>query len=289
MRNAGWEIELNYTPIERNNLKWTINWNGTLMKNKIIELHPDLNGQMISGSYLYKEGESIYQFYLPEYAGVDPSTGEALYWTRTPQVDANGDVMKDDAGNTLYEPGEVKTADWSDAYNHNRKASGDLLPTIYGGLGTTLDFYGFDFSIQCAYQLGGTCYDSGYALLMHGGDQYSLGQNWHKDILKAWTEENPSSKIPRVDALDDYTNASSSRFYTSSNYFAINNITLGYTLPKNWTQRFGIGCLRIYGAADNVALFSARQGLDPRMSYTTVSSSSYSAIRTISGGIKVTF
>ena len=86
VRNSGVEIELNYTPIETNDLKWVINWNGTLMKNKILELHPDLKGEMIDGSYIYREGESLYQMYLTKYAGVDPDSGEALYWAK----DENG-------------------------------------------------------------------------------------------------------------------------------------------------------------------------------------------------------
>ena len=130
VRNSGVEIELNYTPIETNDLKWVINWNGTLMKNKILELHPDLKGEMIDGSYIYREGESLYQMYLTKYAGVDPDSGEALYWAK----DENGVEYKD--------------KDWSAAYNSNRQASGDLLPTIYGGVGTTLEFRGFDFSIS---------------------------------------------------------------------------------------------------------------------------------------------
>ena len=86
VRNSGVEIELNYTPIETNDLKWVINLNGTLMKNKILELHPDLKGEMIDGSYIYREGESLYQMYLTKYAGVDPDSGEALYWAK----DENG-------------------------------------------------------------------------------------------------------------------------------------------------------------------------------------------------------
>ena len=109
VRNSGVEIELNYTPIETNDLKWVINWNGTLMKNKILELHPDLKGEMIDGSYIYREGESLYQMYLTKYAGVDPDSGEALYWAK----DENGVEYKD--------------KDWSAAYNSNRQASGDLL------------------------------------------------------------------------------------------------------------------------------------------------------------------
>ena len=294
IRNSGWEIELNYDAIKTQNLTWSINWNGTLMKNKILELHPDLKGEMISGSYIYREGDSMYQFYIPEYAGVDkdpnsPTAGQALYWAREILKDDQGNTMKDANGNTMYGE-EYKTTDWSAANQTNRKASGDILPTIYGGIGTTLDFYGFDFSMQCSYQLGGKIFDSGYQQLMHGGSADNLGTNWHKDILDAWSPENPNSDIPRLNAFDQgYNNATSTRFLVSSNYFSINNITLGYTLPKRWTSKLGLESLRVYGAADNVALFSARRGLDPRMSFTAASSFSYTALRTVSGGIKVTF
>ena len=270
MRNSGWEIELNYTPVETNDVKWTINANATFLKNEIIELHPDLEGEMISGSQIYREGESIYQFYMVEYAGVDPETGLAQYWAK------EGDE-------------EYKTDDWSKAKNTNRKGTGDIMADVYGGIGTTVEFYGFDFSVQCAYQFGGKMYDNGYASLMHGGTSSDAGQNWHKDILNAWSPENKNTNIPRLDAIDSYTNSLSTRFITSSDYFSINNITLGYTLPKRWTKALGVESLRLYGAADNVALFSARQGFDPRMGYTAATSASYSALRTISGGVKLTF
>ena len=270
MRNSGWEIELNYTPVETNDVKWTINANATFLKNEIIELHPDLEGEMISGSQIYREGESIYQFYMVEYAGVDPETGLAQYWAK------EGDE-------------EYKTDDWSKAKNTNRKGTGDIMADVYGGIGTTVEFYGFDFSVQCAYQFGGKMYDNGYASLMHGGTSSDAGQNWHKDILNAWSPENTNTNIPRLDAIDSYTNSLSTRFITSSDYFSINNITLGYTLPKRWTKALGVESLRLYGAADNVALFSARQGFDPRMGYTAATSASYSALRTISGGVKLTF
>ena len=279
MRNSGWEIELNYTPVETNDVKWTINANATFLKNEIIELHPDLEGEMISGSQIYREGESVYQFYMVEYAGVDPKTGLAQYWAKP----------KDKDGKPIKDGEEFLTDDWSDAYNTNRKGTGDIMADVYGGIGTTVEFYGFDFSVQCAYQFGGKMYDSGYASLMHGGTSSSAGRNWHKDILNAWSPENKYTDIPRLDAIDSYTNSTSTRFITSSDYFSINNITLSYTLPKRWTKALGVESLRLYGAADNVALFSARQGFDPRMGYTSATSSTYSALRTISGGVKLTF
>lgn len=47
---------------------------------------------------------------------------------------------------------------------------------------------------------------------MHGGGSHDLGYNWHKDILNAWTPENTNSDIPRIDAIDKYTNSSSDRW-----------------------------------------------------------------------------
>ena len=124
---------------------------------------------------------------------------------------------------------------------------------------------------------------------MHNGGDSDAGQNWHKDIANAWTPENPNTDVPRLNTTDEFTNSSSDRWLISSNYLSINNITLGYTLPKSWTRKLGLTSVRVYGAADNVAVFSARKGLDPRQGYTAADNTMYSALRTISGGIKVTF
>lgn len=296
MRNYGVEIELNYQPITTRNITWDINFNATFINNKIIELAPDLKGEFISGSTIWREGESRYQFYLVQYAGVDPTTGEALYWARTPEQQMNEETgqmenVKDENGKTVYKPGRYATTDYDAAYNTNRQATGDILPTVYGGIGTTLKAYGFDFGLQCSYQLGGKTWDDGYQAFMHSGDARNAGNNWHKDILNAWTPENTNTDVPRLDANDPYAfNANSSnRVLVSSDYFAINNITIGYTLPNRLTKKFGVESLRIYGAADNVALFSARKGLDPRQSYTGATTSTYTAMRCISGGVKLVF
>ena len=271
IRNAGVEIDLNYTPFQNRNFSWSINWNGTILRNRIMELNPELEGQMISGAYIYREGDSMYQFYLPEYSGVDPQTGLALYKA----LDPNGK--------------EYDTSDWSLAYDTNRKASGDLLAKIYGGLGTTLTFFGVDVAVQCSYQAGGRLYDSGYATLMHSGTTDNMGRNWHKDILQAWQKPGDVTNVPRLGFSDMYANATSTRWLTSSDYFALNNITVGYTFPAKWTEKARIKVLRLYFSADNVAVASARRGLDPRMSYSVGSTSSYTALRTLSGGIKLTF
>ena len=289
VQNYGIEFEINYDIIKNKDMQWTVNFNGTWTKNRIHKLSSDYsNGQYISGSRIYKEGKSIYNFYLPKYLGVNEN-GEALYLGVKMNKDEKGKdttPVEDENGNYI----EEATTDYNNAYEYNRKESGDILPKVYGGLGTTFTWKGIDFALQTSFQLGGRVYDQGYANLMTtGGTSFSAGHNFHKDILNAWSEENTSSNIPRVDVTDQYAASLSDRFYTSSDYFSIDNITLGYTLPKSLLSRIGIQGLRIYGSIENVALFTARQGMDPRMSLTAVSSSWYTARRTISGGIKLTF
>ena len=267
MTNSGFELDLSYQIFNRKNFSWDVNFNATFVKNKINELHPDLKGQLIDGSSIYEEGESMYRMYLVKYAGVDEKTGEALYWA------------KDKDGK------EYATANYSLAQT-NKVGTDNLMPKVYGGFGTSIEAYGFDASIQLSYQLGGQIYDSGYRYMMAGK---GAGQNWHKDIYNAWTPTNTHTDVPRLNAQDSFTNASSDRWLISSNYLSINNITVGYTLPSNLVKKMFIEKLRVYFTADNVGLIAKRKGLDPRQSYTTSTNSLYSPIRTISGGISLTF
>ncbi|MGR4857809.1 SusC/RagA family TonB-linked outer membrane protein [Bacteroides pyogenes] len=269
--NSGLEFDLNYNIVKNRDINWNVYINATFIKNKINELAPELEGELIDGSRIYKEGKSMYQMYLRKYAGVSEK-GEALYYIKT--KDADG---KEILGTTT---------EWNKA---DRFETGDLLSDVYGGFGTTINAYGFDFSISCAYQLGGKIYDGAYASFMHPGSASRAGQNWHKDILKSWSAANSKTDIPRVNASDQYTNSASDRFIISSNYLDITNITLGYTLPISLIKKVQVNSLRVYLAADNVALFSKRKGLDPRQSYTSANAYTYSPMRTISGGIKITF
>lgn len=279
MTNSGVEFDLGYNILKTKDIAWDVNFNATFIKNKINELHPDLEGKLLDSPYIYEEGHSMYRMFIPEWAGVDPENGEALWYYN----------KKDDNGNVTRE----KTNDYTIAtLTENRIATDDFMPTVYGGFGTSFRAYGFDFGIQASYQLGGTIYDNGYAHLMHSGYSSDAGTNWHKDIRNAWTTPGQITNVPRLNSLSDnanYASATSTRFLTSSDYLAINNITLGYTLPSQLVNKIGLTKVRVYFTGENLAVFSARKGLDPRQSYTTSTSANYSAIRTLSGGISVAF
>lgn len=285
MRNYGVEVELTYRPISNRHVTWEINGNLTWVRNKILKLNPEVNGQIISGMTIWKEGESRYNYYIVEYAGVDPENGEPLYWTHDPILDAEGKATGE------YGP-EYKTSNYDHAFANNRKETGNNLPPVYGGFGTTVKFFGFDFGIQFSYQIGGRTFDQQYGRLMHNGSTTSLGTNFHTDMLNAWTPENRNTNIPKLDTQASYDLGSQWTDFNlvSSDYLSLNNITLGYTIPSKWTTKLGIESVRVYGAAENVALWSKRKGLDPRMSLTATGQyGTYSVIRSISGGIKVVF
>ena len=242
----------------------------THYKNKILSLDGDVPETGLVYSMAIREvGGSMYDSYLKTYAGVDPNTGKSL-WYVDPD---NGDYST------------------TDVYDNARQArQGSTLAKVSGGFATSLSFYGVDISAQFAYQLGGKLYDNTYHELMHYGD--NLGMNFHKDALKAWTPENPNTNVPRLNSSDDSNQKYSSRFLVSSDYLSVNNVTVGYTLPKKWSNKIGLGSIRIYFSGDNLAVFSAREGLDPRIVFGgtgTADNTSYSALRTISGGLNLTF
>ena len=282
MRNSGLELELVATPVRTKNVQWDLNFNLTYQQNKIIKLAPELDGEWINGSYYWHEGESMYNLYLVQYAGVSPENGLPLYWAKLKET---GEEIPIENWAVAYQGGTDETTGIE--YVANRKKTGNTLPPVFGGFGTNLTFFGFDISVQCGFQLGGRMIDNGYVTLMHNGTV--PGTAMHVDVLRAWTPENTETDIPRLDRYWQYMNASSDRWLTSSKYFSINNVSVGYTFPTKWVSKLGLQELRLYGAAENVAIWSARKGLDPRQGYFASAASNYSAMRLISGGVKLTF
>ena len=287
MVNRGVEVELNADLIRTKNVLWSFNLNLTHVKNEVTYLAPEHKSTTvegykgyIDGSYFVGEGLPLYTYYLRSYAGVDPETGASLWYK---------DVKGDDGKIT-----RTKTSDYTSA---TRYLHDSAIPSVYGGFSTSVSAYGVDFSISFNYQIGGKVYDSGYASFMSSPYGTTVGTNYHKDILKAWTPENKGSDIPRLQYGDQYTTSVSDRFLTDASYLNISNINVGYTLPSKFTQKFGVGKLRIYLACENVFYWSKRKGLDPRYADNTDSqgvlgtanAATYSPIRTISGGINIQF
>jgi hypothetical protein len=225
------------------------------------------------GYFKLMVGKSRYEYFTKEYAGLD-NDGQVQWYK---------DVLDENNKPT----GERETnIDYSTATDYFQ---GSALPDLYGGFGTYLKYKGIDLSFQASYQLGGKGYDFTYSYMMAGND---LGRNMHKDLRERWTPTHTDTDVPRIQFGNANTGSSyySSRWFTDASYLNIRNITIGYELPKRLLSKIDIESLRIYGVVDNVALFSKRQGYDPRTSWSGSSSlGQYPVARSYSIGINLAF
>ena len=276
MANKGVELELNYIPVNKKNFTWKINLNLTHYKNKITYLPDekkttvmDGHGGYMNGSRYYGEGLPINTWYMKRFAGLSEDGLSMWYYTDK--------ETNEEKTTTTYSTGDFYLC-------------GDPNPDLYGGFGTSIIFHGFDLSTQFSYSVGGLTYDYGYAGMMGNPTATSVGNRWHKDVLKAWSPENPSSTIPRWYFNDLNTTGSSDRFLIDGSYLNLQNIQVGYTLPDSWISHLKIKNLRLYFVCDNVYYWSKRKGLDPRRSISGVGASGKIApFRTYSGGISLQF
>jgi len=284
MENAGLEVDLEAILVQTRKITWKVNANLTWYKNKLAYLPEERKGQTIdgvrgysSGNFFYGEGEPLYTYRFYRYAGPSPDTGEALYYKR----------LKDEKGNFT---GELEKTTYEKLGSNDYFLCGTALPSAYGGFGTSLEAYGFDLSLEFNYSIGGQFYDGQYSRFMDAPTANSRGYNWHADMLDAWTPENPNTDIPRLQYADKYTASTSDRFLTSASYLSLQNINFGYTLPKSVTNKIFLDKVRLYFAAENVWVWSKRQGTDPRQSISgSVNNTYYASMRILSGGIQVSF
>ena len=286
MRNSGIELALNGNIMSRKNFSWDAYVNFTHYTNKVVMLPKAKKTRTIdgysgyaSGNKFVAEGLPLNSFLMPKYAGVDKTNGLPMWYKDVYEKDAEGN-------DTDVFIRRETTTEYSEASEY---LCGDPTPSLYGGFGMSFNFYGFDVAASFTYSIGGLTYDGGYASYMTppGG---SIGSNYHQDVLKAWTPENPNSDIPRFVYNDQNINSSSDRFLVDASYLNFQNAQIGYTFPSRITDKMKINRLRLYLMCDNIAYWSYRQGLDPRQSFSgDTSAENYSPVRTISAGLNFTF
>lgn len=275
MKNTGIEFEISADIIKNKNFSWNVAFNGTHYKNELTKLPASKpasefpNGYQ-AGSYWRKLGGSLYDWYTYEYVGVDPENGKPMF---------NKYVTDKDGKETIE---TVNTSSEATL----RETGKSAIPDFIGGLSTTLEAYGFDLSVQTAFQLGGYVNDSYYSTLMTPGEQ---GQNFHKDMFNRWTTAHTDTNIPALMHADRNYAIDGDYFLTSASYFSLRNITLGYSLPSSMMKKYGIEKLRVYLTGDNIWLQSKRKGLDPRQKFNGSTEFVYSALSTYSIGLNLTF
>ncbi len=283
MKNNGIEISLTGELVKTDKVHYSMTWMGSTVHNKILHLAD--KPQIITGNYIIRQGEPINSFYLAESAGVDPATGKKLYWVWDPKKDdVTGEILKDELGNPI--PGDRYISSSYQKALECRRVVGSRNPILYGSWSHDLRVGNFDFSLMTTYSIGGLVNDGVYRGLLY---HTYLGETGHVDRLKAWQQPGDVTSIPRI-----VNHGSSSITLTDdelfdASYFAIKNITVGYTLPAKTLKALNIKSARVSFTADNVKLFSALKGMDPQYNFTGGTGYSYTPSRTVSVGLDINF
>ena len=291
MRNWGWEFMVSGTLLKTKNVVWNMTWMGTAQKNEVQKLTGETD-QIARGNYIIKEGYPLYTFYMPRSAGVDPATGAQLYWAYDDvdnyQLDADGNPVIGEDGNPIVVSttrNEYITTDYSKA-SASRYFEGDRIPDLYGSIGADLKLFDcVDFSILTTYSIGGKILDSRYTSSMMN---LYYGNTWNSNILRRWQNPGDITDIPRVEVAGNVV--TTSNYLVNASYFAIKNITLGYTLPKRFARKAYLESVRLYASFDNVALFSHLKGMDPQYNLHGVGTNySYVANKNFTIGLDINF
>lgn len=281
VQNKGVELELYYMVHKGENFRWDINLNASHYKNIITSLPQERVGNWI-------EGVSMYEFFLPEWAGVNPENGNNQWWMNVFETDGEGNFVLDDDGNKIVEE-RVKTEDYSAVGSRDQQDyQGTSIPDLFGGLTNNFKYRGFELSVFFYYSIGGKLYDSDYAGMMNNREGFAQ----HIDMLDRWTPDNSDSELPRVSHNTRNNMVSSStRFLYDNTFVRLRNIRLGYQLPDKTLSSVGLASLNIYAQADNLLTFgsAAKRGTDPEQGFNGRTDSRLPPLKSISVGIRMGF
>ncbi len=243
LENKGLEFVLNTVNIQTDDLTWKTSFNIATNDNKITGLP---NGaDLITGRNLLREGQPINAFFMREYAGVNPQTGDAEYYLNTQNVDGTFN--------------RTRTNSFGAA---QRVIVGNPNPDVIGGLSSTLNYKTIDFSFTFQGQWGASLYnnagqyqETGFGNGLDNQDVYIFNNRW----------QNPGdiTDVPQARLFNNNGHSASSRYLQDADFIRLRNVTLGYSLPESALSKIGMSKVRFYLSGLNLLTITDYRGYDP--------------------------
>ena len=257
VENKGIEVALNYANMVKGGTFRGFRYNAGVYfdrsRNKLTEF-----GAEEIGSYSIKrEGLPYDEYYMLECIGVFADQAE---------INASPKQFNDNT-----QPGDLKYKDISGPDgkpdgvidNYDRRTFSGRFPGFEYGINASATWKGFDLSL-----IGQGVADKKYYTTDWGVQPFMQGSSPNKDYIKhMWTEENPyGAKHPKLywqDMGGGKNTRPNSYYLKDASFFRLKNVTLGYTLPRVWTEKANISKVRIYFSGDNLLTLTPYKGLDP--------------------------
>lgn len=284
--NKGIEFTLNTINVRNDNFNWSTTFNIAFNKTKVLALSEGEN-YLITNSYTDKNdyilqvGKSVGTMYgyvrdgLYQVNDFDYNPATSAYTLKTGVV----------SDNIVVQPGFIKFKDISGPNGTpdgvindlDRTAIGDANPKYTGGLNNTFSYKGIDLSIFLDFTVGNDIYN---ANVLNNSRLNLDNLNTFAIYADRWTTINAAGQRvtdpTELAALNigktnpAFNGNTTGRLYSDiiedGSFLRINNISLGYTLPKEWLKKSKISNLRIYFTAYNLYVFTKYSGYDPEVS-----------------------
>ena len=277
LRNSGVELALNLGIVRTEDFKWDLGINATTMKNEIIKM-PDDQETIINGTKQLKVGQSLYDFWLRQWYGVDPTDGSPLF-LQDPEIEDVATTTRVMADGT-----KVTTNINHAKYDY----SGSAIPDLYGSINNSFKYKQFYLNALLTYQIGGKVYDSNYAGMM---SSYPQGGAIHVDMLNAWQNPGDITNVPIMSSQNTTPAgaSTSTRWLEDASYLNVRNVTLGYNFKSEDIDRMGLSGLKLYVSGENLFSWTKRDGLEPVQSFNGTTSYRYTPARIVALGLNVSF
>ena len=262
--NTGFELSLNTVNIQNKNFEWTSNLSFSYNKNKITHLFYeyedvlDANGNVIgqkesdytaNGWFIGKPINEIWDYEVIGIWQKDEWEEAAKYG----QVPGDPKVWNNPANDVYNEDGSVQTIVYND---DDKRFQGTTTPPVNWSFRNDFTLWkNLTISINMYSRMGHKSLSTNYLNYDDDGGRMSYA----KANMKAkeyWTLDNPTNDYGRIEAQGPDGASKPGKLYNRS-FIRLENISIGYTLPKQLTQRWNIERVKISGTVRNVATWAA--------------------------------
>lgn len=286
--NRGIEVAVTTHNIQTKDFSWSTALNLSHNKNKVRALYNTDYMEIVSNwaqtsefnksDYMIRVGQSLGQMYGYRLKGIytvddfNYDAGKKKY------------VVKDGIPhdkNYYPKPGYWKFEDVDgnkEITAEDRTVIGNANPKIYGGLTNTLTWKNFDLSVFLNFSIGNKIYSANkmYYTKFNNRWRNTLQDEGMRRFTVINTEGeyimNDPIQLAAVNQGHDYVSVegSSNLFFHSGyvedgSFLKINNISLGYTLPKKLTRKVKLSNVRFYATGYNLYTFTKYSGYDPEV------------------------
>lgn len=266
MVNKGFEISLFGRPVNTKDFKWDVAFNISHNTNRITELYA--GRPITTGFFRYTVGHDAQEFYLRQWAGVDPANGDPLWYLDS-----------------------TKSATTNSYSKAPLQLSGQADPKYFGSFTNTFTYKDLSLSVMFYYNYGNKVYDIWDRYL--NSDGLYLGSfNQMSTQLNSWKKPGDITDVPKTIYGGNKSSYNhSTRYLYSGNYIRVRDLQLSYSMPKSLMERAHLNSVTFYVRGSNLFTFAVDKRLpfDPEAGASAQSNFDVFIPRTLTGGIKVGF